>query len=332
MTNNSTLVTGAGGFIGGHLARALLDRGECVRAFLHSEENAKELEDRGAEVVIGDIVDKDAIAAAMQDVQVVHHCASAGGTFSDAEIKRINLEGLSNLIDAIDRRGSGRLVLLSGLNALGHQNFESAGEDHPCRHSGEIFGDVKFAAEQSAMQAHRDRGVDVVVLRSATAYGPGDQTIPRLLKAIRKGKFVFLGSRENLVPLVHVDDVVQAMLLAAVQPQASGRLYHIADGSRVTIGQLTDQLAELIGCEKPEKVLPYALPWLGCRVFETLRMLRLYKGRGPINRVVLKFLGTSRHVDISRAKAELGFEPKRLYPDGLEEAVRYAQANLPSSH
>src|SRR5262249_30060684 len=158
--------------------------------------------------------------------------------------------------------------------------------------------------------------------------------LPRLIAALRKGAFAFIGSRDHVIPVVHVRDVVQAMRLAAQAPAARGRAYHITDGSRTTVGAFIDHLAGLLDCPPPRTVLPYALPWAGCLFFEfcsrsgigqVLAWLGLFRGPAPIARNVLRLLGTSRYFDILRAREELGYAPRVGYREGLADAVRWLQ-------
>jgi nucleoside-diphosphate-sugar epimerase len=193
--------------------------------------------------------------------------------------------------------------------------------------------DVKIEAERLALDFHQRHGVEVTILRPGLVYGVGEKNIPRLLDAIRRGKFRYLGSRKNIVPMVHLDDVVAALLLAAEKPAANGRVYHITDGSRTTIGELVDCLSELSQLPRPEKVLPLAVPKLACVVFETLQRLKLRNKPGPINRVGLRFLGTSRSIDISRARRELGYEPQVSFREGMAAVVRaIAEKNHDTPH
>src|SRR5262249_4700638 len=148
-------------------------------------------------------------------------------------------------------------------------------------------------------------------LRPGFIYGPRDpHNLPKLVRAIERGKFAFLGSRDNVVPIVHVDDVVRAMLLAARAPRASGRVYHVTDGSRTTVGELADFLAARLGRPGPRRVLPFWLPALGCLAIDLLRPFGLFRRSAPITRAGLRFLGTSRFIEIRRAREELGYAPQ----------------------
>jgi 2-alkyl-3-oxoalkanoate reductase len=324
----TTLVTGASGFVGRHLVGKLLARGAAVRALVRDPAAADALRARGLEALVGDVRDPAALREAVRGAGVIHHCAAAvGPRYSAREINEVNGTGVANLLEAVRQAGAGRVVLLSSVNVLGTRNLDPATEDLPYRTSGDPAADVKIEAERLALDYHRRHGLDVVILRPGLIYGPGEPHVPRMLDALRRGKFAFVGSRANVVPLVHVADVVRAMLLAAEAPAARGRVYHITDGSRTTVGELADHLAGLIGCPPPRRLLPYAVPYLGCLLFELLGRLGLRRGPAPITRAGLRFLGTSRFVDIRRAKQELGYAPLVDFRQGMAATVRWIEGH-----
>jgi nucleoside-diphosphate-sugar epimerase len=321
------LVTGASGFIGSHLVDDLLARGDSVRALIHSETNAPALRDRGVDVSVGDVQSPESLAEVTRDVEVVYHCAAAVGPgYSRRQIYATNLSGVHNLLQALRETGAARLVFVSTLNVLGTRNLDPATEETPCRRSGDPAADVKIKAEQAVLEAHRTHGLHVAIVRPGAVYGPRDRhNLPKLLSAIRRGKFAYLGSREHVVPLVHVSDLVSALHLAAEKNAARGKTYQITDGSRTAIGELVDLLADLTGAARPTKVLPYLLPYAGCLFFEWLARLRLYRGPAPIARNSLRFLGTSRYVDIRRAREELAYMPRVPFRDGVADTVRWLE-------
>ncbi len=322
-----TLVTGASGFVGSHVLDALLARQVPVRALVHNPAHARELHNRGVEVLTGDIRDPQVLASAVHGVEVVYHCAAAvGPAFSPREIYDVGYSGARNLLEGLRQAGAGRAVLLTSVNVLGTRHFDSATEDLPCRRSGDASADVKVAIEELAREYGRRHGVNATILRPGMIYGPRDRhNLPQMIRALRRGKFAFIGSRDNVAPIVYISDMVQAMLRAGQEPASRGRAYHITDGSRTTIGQFIDCLAELIGCPPPRKVLPYAVPYLGCVVFEWLARLCLYRGRPPIVRNTLRHLGTSRFFGIERATKELGYTPQVQYMEGLRIAVKWIE-------
>jgi len=319
----STLVTGAMGFIGGRLVNELLGRGHSVRALVRDEAHAAALRNRGVETFVGDLLQPESLKAPLRGARVVYHCAAAvGPTKSAREIYATNRDGFWHLLDAARRAHAPRIVHLSSINVLGTRDLDRATEELPCRSSRDPAADVKIEAERIALDYHRRHGLPVTILRPGFVYGPGDpHNVPRLANAIRRGKFSFLGGRNHVIPIVHVEDLVQAILLAGAKPGTAGRIYHVADGSRTTIGQFVDVLAELMDCPPPRRSLPLIVPRTACVLFETLQRLGLRKKPGPINRAGLRFLGTSRWVDIQRARAELGFSPRIQFREGLAQTI-----------
>jgi nucleoside-diphosphate-sugar epimerase len=318
-----SLVTGASGFIGGHLATELLaEKGGSVRVLVRRAESAAELP--GADVRIGDVRDANVVGEAVQGADVVYHCASGARTASSPRVARdIALTGTRNVLEGLRQAGSGRAVLLTGLIVLGARHLDAATEDLPYRRSGDPLSDVKIEIEQMAWEYVQRYGVDVTVLRPSLVYGPRDgHNLPQMIRALRRGGFAFIRSRDNVLPIVYIGDMAQAMRLAARTPAARGRAYHITDGSRTTIGEFIDCLAELLGCPPPQKVLPFVVPYVGCLLFETLALLRLYRGRAPISRTGMNYLGYSRGIDITRARRELGYQPQISYRDGLVLALK----------
>jgi len=318
-----SLVTGASGFVGSHLVAELLaTEGESVRALVRRAESAAEL--HGAEVRIGDVRDSAIVQEAIQGVDVVYHCAvAAGPTYSSREAYDVALTGARNVLEGLRRTGKGRAVLLTSSLVIGARPFDGATEDLPYQRTGDPAIDAKIEIEQMAWEYEQHYGVEVTVLRPGFIYGPRDRrNLPQMIQALRNGRFAYIGSRDNIIPMVYISDMIQALRLAARTPGARGRAYHVTDGSRTTIGEFIDYLAELLGCPPPRKVIPFWIPYLGCLLFESLATLHLYRGPAPINRIALNFLGYSRFLDITRARRELGYEPQVLYRDGLPLALK----------
>jgi nucleoside-diphosphate-sugar epimerase len=326
-----TLVTGATGLVGSHVVDALLHRNAPVRALVRDPAKRADLEKRGVEVFAGDVRNPATFDGALKDVDVIQHCAAAVGHYTKKEMYATNLTGVKNLLEACRRQGGKRVVLVSSVNVLGTRNLNPATEDLPCRYSRDPAADVKIDAERLALEYAR-QGVEVTIVRPGFIYGRGDsRNLPKLADAIRRGKFRFMGSRDNVVPIVHVEDVAQALLLAAKTPAARGQIYHITDGSRTTIGELVEFLAWHLGCPTPQKVLPYTVPYLACVVFGALNKLGLRKRPGPVTRASLRFLGTSRFVDITRARNELGYSPRVHYRDGMAAALEWIREHDPEA-
>jgi nucleoside-diphosphate-sugar epimerase len=318
----TSLVTGATGFVGRHLLARLAEQGEPVRAMYRDEARRKEFITHGETAVRGDICDPALMQDAIAGADVIYHCAAAHSTSSPDEIRRTNLAAVETLLGAAKAvTPKARIVLLSSLNVLGNKSFYAATESAPRKHTKDLHADLKSAAEVAAERAIRD-GMDIIVLRPGLIYGAGDLNFAKLARAISRGKMVYIGSRDNIVPIVHVDDVVQAMMLAGRASRLESRVFNITDGSKTTISELATGLAAAIGAQPPSRVLRPILPRIAVSVFGLL-------GReGPITRSTLRFLGTSRYVDISCARKELGYEPRVSLKEGLTRCADWLKASV----
>ena len=318
----TTLVTGGTGFIGGHVVDELLRRGARPRVLVRAATPGAALGERGADVVGGDVRDPQAIDRAVAGVDAICHCAAATGEeCSEQEVRETNVAGTRRLLEAAGRAGCRRVVLITGLSVLGLRNLEMGTEEIPPSRSRDRDADMKLEIEQLASEQCERHGFTVAILRPGFVYGPGDtRNLPKLLEAICGGGFAYIGSRANVVPMVHVRDMAQAMLLAAQAPLARVRVYHVTDGVRTTIGDLVGWLCDLYHCPPPRRVVPYPVARAACVVFDWLSALAV---KPALTRDALRFLGTSRWVPSERAREELGYVPRLLPRAGIETTVQW---------
>lgn len=332
----TALVTGATGFVGRRVVEDLLLAGGRVRALVRDPGAAAGLRESGAEIVLGDARDVEVMRRAMRGVDTTYHCAAAIGQpprLFAWDIHRLNMSAARALFEAAHAERSGRVVLLSTVNVFGTRNLDNATEDLPLRSSKDALADVKISIEKLARHYEQQHGIDVTIVRPGLIYGPRDRVnLPRIIGALSKRSFAYIGSRDNVVPIVHVADVARAMMLAGRTPAARGRAYNITDGGRTTIGEFIDYLCHLLGCPRPTTVLPYAAGEAVCLFIDLaiatglgpfLARAGIYRDPPLLARNSLRFLGTSRSFNLRRAREELGYEPTVDYREGLADAVRW---------
>jgi 2-alkyl-3-oxoalkanoate reductase len=318
----TSLVTGATGFIGRHLVAQLRLQGERVRALVRDESKKRLYLEEDEETLVGDACDEALVREAIDGADIIYHCAAAHSSAPLDEIRRTNLTSVQILFSTVrEARSSARIVLMSSINVLGSVNYENATEAMPRRRTNDLHVDLKSAAEELA-EREIAGGANIVVLRPGLVYGPGDHNLQKLAHAIYVGKFRYIGSRDNVVPLVHVSDMSQAMILAGHASPTASRWYNITDGSRTTIGQLVGGMASVMGTPEPTRVMPAIVPRLANSVCGLLGR------KGPVSPSALRFLGTSRHVDIRRARSELGFDPRVGVADGLQGMASWLRETI----
>ena len=310
------LVTGATGFTGGHLARTLAAQGDSVRALVRDRPRATALSDAGIEIVEGDIKDPEAIRRAVVDVDVAYNVAAlyreAG--LPAAEYRAVNAHALTVLIGAAKAAGVRRVVHCSTVGVHGDIAHPPATEDAPLQ-PGDIYQETKLEGEQLGREVAARVGMDLVIARPSGIYGPGDRRLFKVFGAVAQRRFVMFGSGRHYYHLTYIDDLCEGFRLCGTVPAAAGRTYILAGGEVTTLRELIDLTAEVAGVAGPRVRLPVWPVWLAGAVCEALcAPLGLSP---PLYRRRVDFFRKSRAFDISRARAELGYEPRVGLRDGI---------------
>jgi dihydroflavonol-4-reductase len=214
------LVTGATGFVGGHLLDALQHKGARVTALARSPEKSRALESRGVSVVRGDLHDERAIERAVRSQDVVFHVAGVVAARDEASFLRANRDGTRNMVEAATRAGCGRLVLVSSLAAAGPspRGHPLNGSEPP--HPVTAYGRSKLAAEEVV----RSSDLQWTIVRPPIVYGPRDREVLKLFRLARAGITPVFGGGDQELSAVHATDLAQA-LIAAAGAAAVGRTY-----------------------------------------------------------------------------------------------------------
>jgi nucleoside-diphosphate-sugar epimerase len=312
------LVTGATGFIGGAVARALAGRGDDVRALVR---DPARLSADGAEPVRGDLADAGSLAVAAEDVDAVVHCAGVVSDWLPAEeIRRVNVEGTGRVLDACRTAGVRRLVHLSSLAVLGSRHHRGTDESAPYAPS-DAYGAAKIESERLVLASG---GVEAVVLRPGFVYGPGDnQFLPRLLDSLAQGRFAYVGDGSKLLNVVDVGDIAAAALLALDTPAAAGQAYNLTDGTQTSLRTFVEAVADEAGYQRPARSIPPPVAFLAAYVLEALARARRSREAPRLNRGRLKFLHYEQHFSIEKARRELGYAPATTYREGVPRAVAW---------
>ncbi|MFA6030850.1 MAG: NAD(P)-dependent oxidoreductase [Elusimicrobiota bacterium] len=254
------LVTGGAGFIGTHLVRALLARGDRVRVLSLHADHAAALAKEGAEVVVGDLLDRALAPRLVGGVERVFHLAAFvrplrwlhGLESLRALYMRQNVEGARSLAEACRGRVE-RFVNVSSVAAGGLGEVDESVPPRPLTE----YGKAKAAAEELLHGYHRDWGLPVVSARPGTVYGPGSLPHLVLFRLIRHGVMPTFGPGHNRTPLVYIDDLVDALLLLE-EKGVLGEPYYAVDDP-VTMREMGGAIAEALGVRLSGFYVPRAL-------------------------------------------------------------------------
>jgi nucleoside-diphosphate-sugar epimerase len=245
------LITGVSGFIGGHVAKRLVtEKRGTVRGLARNPAKAQDLVRLGVEVVAGDLRDPASLERAVQGCSVVINAAAQVASVPERRtFVESNVVGTENLLRASSGAGAHRFVHLSSVAVFGLAACGEVNDQSPVNHSGDPYCDTKLDSEEIVLRYHREGRISVTVLRPSVVYGPGSThwtVIP--LKRIKKGKmFIFDGDRASL-NYVYIDNLVDAILLAAEDDRALGEAFIVNDGA-TTWRRYFDAYARMAGKE-----------------------------------------------------------------------------------
>jgi dihydroflavonol-4-reductase len=322
-----TLVTGATGFLGSHVARALVARGEDVRVLVRASSDLRALDGLNAERFVGDLRNSASLAGALVGVARVFHVAADYRLWArdPREIYESNVTGTQNLLDAARHAGLEKFVYTSTVATVAVRREGGLPNEATKSSVDEMIGHYKrskFEAEQCAVRA-AGTGLPVVIANPTTPVGPGDW------KPTPTGKIIvdFLNGRmpgyvDTGLNFVPVEDCARGHLLAAERGRIGER--YILGGRNLTLKEMLDMLAIASGRPAPRWKIPYAVAYAaGCVDAGISRVL----GREP--QIPLEGVRMSRHkmfVDASKAERELGFAPGPI-EGALERAVEWYETN-----
>jgi dihydroflavonol-4-reductase len=315
-------VTGATGFIGGRLVRALRARGDEVAALVRSPENARDLAEQGCELFEGDLSSLDAIDAGMKGCDAVFHVAAVykvGIPKSEHEaVFDANVRGTERVLDAAIEIGVPKIVYVSTVGVFGNTHGEVVDESYE-RDDGDFlswYEETKYRAHEVARD-RITRGAPIVIVQPGGVYGPGDHSeLGNMIDQMRTGKLRMLMFPKLGFNLVYVDDVVDGILLAYDKGKI-GQSY-VLGGEISTMGELVEKVAELSGRKAPKRELPAGLMKLAIPIGPLVgRML----GFPPnLSELIRSSDGVTYWATDEKARRDLGYAPRDL-DTGLRQTV-----------
>ena len=310
------LVTGAGGFIGSHLAEKLVEEGYSVRAFIHynSRNNWGWLEyspyKNEIEFFVGDIRDYDSVDKALNGVLTVYHLAALISIpysyISPLAYIRTNLEGTYNVLQSALQRDLTNVLITSTSETYGTAQYVPIDEKHPLV-AQSPYSATKIAADQLALSFHKSFQLPVKVVRPFNTYGPRQSAraiIPTIITQIlNKQTSIKLGNLKPTRDLLYVKDTVNGFFEIAKHDNLIGQVTNIGTGSEISIGGLIQQIAKLMNTKVEIEIDK-----------ERVR---------PQNSEVERLL-----CDNSKLMAETNWAPKYKLEKGLAETIEWIKRNL----
>jgi nucleoside-diphosphate-sugar epimerase len=319
------LVTGAGGFLGSHLADLLVESGERPRLMVRPGETVTPRAASEADVHRGDLGQPVALATALEGVDLIFHCAARTGPWGPAaEYQRTNVRCLEMLVRTALAAGVRRLVHVSSITVHGNDVGGSADECAPLREEPNPYSRSKLAGERLLARMIREEGAPVTIVRPGWIYGPRDRaSFGRLAERIEQGRMVLVGRGDNHLPLIYVRDAARGLLLAGEAEQGAGRSYLLVNDEPVTQRDYLAAIAAELNAPAPTRHIPYKLALAAGAAAETLGRLTHRREPPPVMRYGMQLLGGENRFITTRAREELGFEPLVDLAEGVRRSVAW---------
>jgi NAD dependent epimerase/dehydratase len=314
-TGKKVLVTGAGGFIGSHLAESLVAEGAQTRAFVHYNSAGSRgwLDDSAVvgemEVIAGDICDRESIAKAMSGVDIVFHLAaliaipySYQAPFS---YLRTNTEGTLNVLQTGLNEGTERIVHTSTSEVYGTALYVPIDEKHPLQGQSP-YAASKIGADKMAESFYCSFELPVVTVRPFNTFGPRQSTravIPTIITQCLRDNQVRLGSLSPTRDFNYVANTVSGFMRAAVADRVVGQTVNLGSGREVSIGELAETVIDIVG--RPVDI--------------ECEQQRMRPGKSEVERLL---------ADGSLAKELMGWEPPVDFAEGLAQTIEWMREHL----
>jgi nucleoside-diphosphate-sugar epimerase len=321
------LVTGAAGFIGGHLFRRLHDLGHSVVGTTLHPREAEVLRSRGYRSEVLDLASVGPWDHLLDGVDVVYNVAARFQETEDSEegFARVNHHGAVRLAEAAARAGVSRFVHCGTVGVFGDVKEIPATETTPFNPM-DPYHRTKLAGELAILEMARGGGaggMTVTVNRPAMVYGPTDRRMLKLYRMILSGRFMMIGSGKVLAHLGHIEDQTESFLLCAAAPPEAvhGEAFNIASAEPLTLNALARLIAEEGGVALRRLRVPVAPVWLAAWLCEMV--CRPLGVQPPLFRRRVGFFTHNRAFDYGKAERVLGYRSRWSNPDGVRDTIAW---------
>ena len=326
MARPLVLVTGASGFLGGHIVETLQRAGYRIRCQYRRAVVPPMLvnaQRSGAELVRVNLerVTDDQLARLCNGVEYIVHNAALVSDWGKMErFIAVNVRASQRLLRIAKREGVTRFIYISSIVVHGLDAADNITEDGPYNVLRHPYSISKLQGERAILA---EKGIERVVIRPGTIYGPRDTTIGyRIFDLMRARLMIYLGTKSTLVPVVYCLDVADAICSALTAPAAVGRAFIITSGERVTWEQFLSIAARYLSVPPPRVVVPKRLIFPIAWTLEWLfRLLRITEHAPVITLFRVRSMEHNRYFDTSAARTALGYNPQWHVEEGLTQMV-----------
>jgi nucleoside-diphosphate-sugar epimerase len=318
-------VTGAGGFIGAHLAEALVKKGYDVTGLFMPTEDSRMAEKAGIKIFRGDITRPETLEGIADRADVLFHLATRTSDWgSKSAFEEIMVQGTENVLRAC-QKSAPRFVYFSSIAAFGlNRHLEGFTEDEPRKVTGIPYCDTKIKAEDLVREFCGDHGIDYTIIRPANVIGPESVWVKDILDAFYRGPIPVVGGGNAPGAFVYIDNLVDGTILAAESDDAKNQTYQLRDDYDMTWGDYINFLGSHIN-KTTSGSIPFSVAWHLGHVLETI--LTPLNIRPPMTRLAAGVFGRNNDVDTSKAKKELGWTSRIPLDEAMGKISSWVREN-----
>lgn len=320
------LVTGATGFLGGALVRRLNNMGWDVTALGRNVSKIDQLESEGIRAFQLDLKDKNAMAAACKDQEIVFHCAAFPSPWGSFEkFYQANVIGTRNVIRGCEEHKVKRFVYVSTPSLyFGYSSRMNVKETDVLPEPVSNYAATKILAEQEVDEAFA-KGLPTITIRPRGIFGPGDTVIsPRLIPRLRSGRLPIIGDGANVVDLTYIENVVDALLLCAESPTNTlGKKYNISNDEPIKLWEWLKKICDELGFQYPKIKISYPVAHGLAAALEAACTLIPTHPEPPLTRMAVNMIANSTTLDITAARRDLGYSPRVSVDEGFDKFMKW---------
>ncbi|OGF44284.1 MAG: hypothetical protein A2452_05680 [Candidatus Firestonebacteria bacterium RIFOXYC2_FULL_39_67] len=325
LKGKTVFVTGANGFVGSFLVERLLKEGALVKCLVRKTGNLRWLKGFNIDFIYGDITDAKSFRGKLKNVDFIFHIAALKHSTRKNDYKRINIDATENILIAAKKEALHlkRFVFLSSMAAMGCSTKEmplcETDICSPLTH----YGSSKKEAENLVLEYKNI--FPVTIIRPPAVYGPRDEDILAMFKAIKAGIRPVFGIQKKYLSMVFVLDLVEALLLSALSKKASGKIYIIAEDKHYSWKEIQDVVAGILEVKAITLKIPKTI------LFGAALIAELFSGVTGVNVLLtthkVRELTGDWVCNIGRAKKDLGFKPLYDINKGMQLTAKWYKEN-----
>lgn len=327
------LITGATGFIGGHLVDYLISLGFSVRCLVRDARRANRLKDIGAEIVVGDVSNFTSLTGICQDIDLVFHAAAMVSDWGSwSEFEKNTVLGTRNMLNVAACQNVSRFIHISSVDVYDRMylksNLPRAKEVTPLVHDQwpYNYAKAKMLAEREVFDYYNQGKLSVTVIRPATVYGPGDRAImPKFIDFLREFPF-WVTNYDPVIGFIYVDDLVKLCVNSALSQKSIGQAYNASSDEDICLSVLVEQVCTSLKIAVPKNHFPY---WLMDSIVKASEFYSKLSHTEPLlSQGGLEFFTLDQRFDISKAKLDLDWEPEVNFATGFQAFLDSVQKEV----